>query len=378
MSIDLKTKLASRPESVASVDLLPSLHAAAHTGGYAWWYTEIHDASQERFGLTLIMFAGSVFSPAYAAQLRHGTPLRGLDVPAINLVLHESTGQGRARKVSQRAWVMNEYPASALRTEDRAIHIAQSSLEYLGDGSIRIFIDEDTTRFFGRPGPKVRGHLRVRPNLPVGKPLLLAENPRGEAHFWQPIAACAPAEVDLQVGEVPLRYEGTAYCDRNFGEGRLEDSFRRWCWAHGFSGSDVAPAIATPSDSAVIVYDTTASSGNRQRIALHYPGGGQTPALQLSHGRAETPLPGDLPPDGKEFLWLKVPRSFVAGDFRCERLPRGNLLDSPFYARFRSQIQHSTQPALRFTGVGEYLDLERFSRPALQHLLRYKTRQVVP
>ena len=273
---------------------------------------------------------------------------------------------------------MNEYPASALRTEDRAVHIAHSSLEYLGDGSIRIFIDEDTTRFFGRPGPKVRGHLRVRPSLPVGKPLLLAENPRGEAHFWQPIAACAPAEVDLQVGEVPLRYEGTAYCDRNFGEGRLEDSFRRWCWAHGFSGGEVDPANATPTDSAVIVYDTTACSGDRQRIALHYPGGGQAPALQLSHGRAETPLPGDLPPDGKEFLWLKVPRSFVAGDFRCERLPRGNLLDSPFYARFRSQIQHSTQPALRFTGVGEYLDLERFSRPTLQHLLRYKTRQVVP
>lgn len=103
---------------------LPALRLAAHVGGYAWWYIEVHDVSQ-RFGLTLIVFAGSVFSAEYAARLRRGESVTGLDVPAINLALYERTSA--TARPRQKLWVMNEYPAAMLQTDEHSIAIAHSS-----------------------------------------------------------------------------------------------------------------------------------------------------------------------------------------------------------------------------------------------------------
>ena len=123
--------------------------AAAAVGGYAWWYVEVHDA-EGRFGLTLILFAGSVFSPRYAALLRAGVGTCGLEVPAVNFSFYERTRDARPR--ARRAWVMNEYPPAALALEADAVRVANTALRRPPGGPVTIELDEDTTRFFGRRG----------------------------------------------------------------------------------------------------------------------------------------------------------------------------------------------------------------------------------
>ncbi|MBP6609390.1 MAG: hypothetical protein KA258_07430, partial [Deltaproteobacteria bacterium] len=107
----------------AQISTANALALAAQIGGYAWWYVEVHDAAQ-RFGLTLILFAGSVFSAEYAARLRRGEPVTGLQVPACNLAVYERARQTSqptdqlTSRPTQKLWVMNEYPEAALRTTD--------------------------------------------------------------------------------------------------------------------------------------------------------------------------------------------------------------------------------------------------------------------
>ncbi|MBP8195660.1 MAG: hypothetical protein KAY55_00710 [Deltaproteobacteria bacterium] len=351
----------------AQISTANALALAAQIGGYAWWYVEVHDAAQ-RFGLTLILFAGSVFSAEYAARLRRGEPVTGLQVPACNLAVYERARQTSqptdqlTSRPTQKLWVMNEYPEAALRTTDQSITVASSQLSIEPDGSLRIDLHERATLFFGKPGPLVRGQLRLSPPQFVGPPLLLGQSARHEAHFWQPLSLCSQAVVDLQVDDEPIQFRGAAYCDHNYGSGRLEDCFARWSWAHGFSEDKRVGAV---------VYDTTALDGTRHRIGLLLSSESSQPAVEESF---EPPPPDEPGPDGRDFLWLKVPRALSAGTLHCRRQPGERLLDAPFYARFGVELSDEERlPGCRLRGVGEYLDLHRFRRPALQFLLRYKT-----
>ena len=356
--------------------MTPAHAAAAAVGGYAWWYVEVHDILDGRFGLTLIFFAGSVFSPDYAARRRAGEPVCGLDVPAVNVALYERT-RG-AYPTTQRAWVMNEYPRAALQLSRGAVVVAKSSLRFAPDGSLVIELDEHTTRFFGRRGAALRGRITVAAPPPGPGPLALGESPRGEAHFWQPLAARASAKVELTVAGQPVRYQGLAYCDHNYGAGRLEDTFARWGWAHGFPAAPVgaspdSAAVAGAGQGAIIVYNATHLSGQSRQLCVHYPDDHGPPAV-LS---ADLTPPAEPPPP-RDLLWLRAPRAWVAGPYTCQRVPGGTLEDTPFYARFAVHIAKTkpTDGEAGFDGVGEYLDLGRFRRRSLQHLLRYKTRRI--
>lgn len=354
--------------------------AAAAVGGYAWWYLEVHDTDEQRFGLTLILFAGSVFSPDYAARRRACAPVCGLDVPAVNFSLYERI-RG-AHPTTQRAWVMNEYDRDALHLCPDAVQVASSGIRFLAEGGAVIELDEDTTRFFGRRGPRVKGRITVAPAPPGPGPLCLGEGERGETHFWQPLAGRAAATVELQLGGERLRYGGLAYLDHNYGSGRLEDTFARWVWAHGFPAADVGSAAAVQRgqgqdpDSALIVYSTTRLTGHRTELCVRYRDRHHPPEVL----RSEHPPPpsglGPEPAGGRDLRWLRVPRSFTAGPYTCQRVSGGTLEDTPFYARFAAHLRPSAacSPEPGFVGVGEYLDLARFRRPFLQYLLRYKTR----
>ncbi len=140
-----------------------SYACAQARGGYAWWYVEAHDVDEARFGLTLIVFAGSVFSPHYAARLQRGEAASGLQHPAVHCALYERPPGARCLS-RQRLWVMNEYPAASLRTDEQQIRVADTALRYRPDG-LDIDIDEDTTRFFGRPGVRLRAHLSIQTPL---------------------------------------------------------------------------------------------------------------------------------------------------------------------------------------------------------------------
>lgn len=339
----------------------PALSLAAQVGGYAWWYAEVHDA-QGRFGLTLIVFAGSVFSAEYAARLRSGEAVTGLDVPAVNLAIYERTSP--TDRPRQKLWVMNEYPKSSLHTSDHSIQIEHTRIVTEPDGSLRIDLSEPSTRFFGKPGPRLSGQLRFGPPPRVQLPVLLGESPSHDAHFWQPLSLFSSATVELRLENEPISFSGTAYCDHNFGAGRLEDCFLRWGWAHGFSDDGSVGAV---------VYDTTLLDGSRHRIGLLLHKDSAEPEIV----RSRKPPSSEPPLDGEDFLWLKVPRAMSAGTLLARRIRRSALLDAPFYARFGMELSDEERlPSIQLRGVGEYLDLTRFRRPSLQFLLRYKTHQV--
>jgi hypothetical protein len=143
----------------------------------------------------------------------------------------------------------------------------------------------------------------------------------------------------------------------NYGAGRLERTFSRWSWAHGSAGGR-----------SVVAYRVSWLAGGGRSVAVRQ-GPGQAARSRGGLGDAV-----DRPARGGGFLWLPVPRRFAAGDLLCERAADGCLLDAPFYARYRATITDQGEPgAARYEGVGEYLDLTRFRRPAVQFLLGYRT-----
>lgn len=340
-----------------------AIECAAARGGYAWWYVEAHDSVDNRYGLTLILFAGSVFSPFYAERLRRGEKALGREHPAVNLVFYER--QGASRPTTQQLWAMNEYAAAALSLDERRIAIGDSFIEYSGDGSTRIELHEDTTRFFGDPGQRVHASLRITTKNRTEPPLLLGENARREAHFWQPLVVAGDAEVELSYGDRHIRFSGRAYADRNFGSGRLEDTFARWSWAHG---------IAEPPDAsrrALLLYRAEKRDGGVTALRVAYHDVTAPRSVQ-----SDTDSSSSAPSlRQRGFLWLPVPTQVSVGDALCERQPGGRLEDAPFYARYLARLR---DPAGSYFGVGEYLDLDRFRRRAVQELLTFKTHQVPP
>lgn len=384
----LPSSLSASPGAAA--ELAPQAaarDAAAAVGGYAWWYLEVHDTAAQRFGLTLIVFAGSVFSPDYAARRRAGESVCGLEVPAVNFSLYERTrgAHPTTQRACQRAWVMNEYDRDALRLRPDAVQVAGTAIRFPREGGAIIELDEDTTRFFGRRGPRVKGRITVAPAAPGAGPLHLGRGERGESHSWQLLAARAAATVELQLGGERLRFDGLAYLDHNYGSGRLEDTFARWFWAHGFTAADAssgaapgerAPGPDRAADRALIVYSATRLTGHRTELGVRYRDPQQPPEVLSTEHPPPPDGPAPEPAGARDLLWLRVPRTFTVGPYSCRRLAGGTLEDTPFYARFAVHLQDAqaagTEPG--FVGVGEYLDLGRFRRPFLQYLLRYKTR----
>ncbi len=87
----------------------PRFDLAVAPGGYAWWYLDA--ASDDgRFGLTLIAFVGSVFSPFYADARRRGRA-EAIDHCAINVALYGDV----------RRWAMTERDRGAVRPDGRVI-----------------------------------------------------------------------------------------------------------------------------------------------------------------------------------------------------------------------------------------------------------------
>ncbi len=262
----------------------------------------------------------------------------------------------------QKLWVMNEYPGPALRSQTQAITVAESRLEVTRDGSLQIHVREPTTRFFGKPGFIVDAKLQLSPPAQIPAALLIGQREHHETHLWQPLSLLSKAEVTLTIPNETITFSGTAYCDHNYGSGRLEHCFARWGWSHGFS-DDASCGAA--------VYDTTTTDGKRHRIGLLQRGKDSLPLIEES---SEPPPATEPGPDGRDFLWLKVPRAMSAGTLRCTRTNAGRLLDAPFYARFGVELRDDKRiKDVMLRGVGEYLDLDRFRLPPLQFLLRYKT-----
>jgi len=328
-------------------------YSAVRPGGYAWWYFDAVSDDGTR-ALTAIFFIGSVFSPDYAARVRRGEPARAEEHLGVNLALYE-----RGRK---RAWVMSEHRAGALGgVGDAGPRIGESSIERVsgdGRGALRITIREHTAPFLltlAGVGARVEGTIDVEPLGPPIDPVEL--HAEGDVrHLWHVLMRSA--RVRVRFTRPDFGFDGVGYHDVNAGDGRLENAFASWSWAR-FHEPTRKEARTT------IVYATHERSGAARAWVVDArddePTVARTAALLPEGERRRAP-------------WgLMVPRWFAVDDagrtLRCT--PTRILEAAPFYARYAARLGDVSGS----TGVGEFLDLDRFRDRGIQFLLRFKTRR---
>jgi carotenoid 1,2-hydratase len=289
-------------------------------GGYLWWYVDAI-ADEGGFGLTIIGFVGSVFSPYYKASGR-GDPL---DHSAINVALYGPRGS---------RWAMTERGRGTVARAQDHFAVGPSAMRWSGDG-LTIDLDEIAV-----PIPRrVRGRIRLLPEFV--NPHGFALDPQ-QRHHWRPIAPRARVEVEFDRPD--LKWRGHAYFDSNFGVESLEEGFVDWQWSRAHLGRDVA-----------VLYEGVRADRSRFAAALRFDRDG-------SVHEAEPPRPAPLPPT----LWL-MNRTTRADDGRA-RVTR-TWEDAPFYAR---SALETTLFGERVEAVHESLSLTRFVSPVVQWMLPFR------
>jgi len=282
-----------------------------------------------RFGLTVIAFVGSVFSPYYAWSGR-GAPENHC---ALNVALY---GPGGAT-----AWAMTERGARALHRDAGALAIGPSALSWDGEG-LTIRVEEISAP--APPSPSllqpVRGVVRVRP-ADVNREAFTLD--AAERHVWRPIAPRADVEVAFDDPSVAWRGEG--YFDTNEGVEPLEEAFADWDWSRAHLRRDTA-----------VLYDLRRRDGSDLSLALRFDAAGRA--------RPVEPPPRIALPST---VWRVARRS--RADAGAPVAVRGTWEDTPFYARSEIDTRLFGEPA---RAVHESLSLSRLRSPWVRALLPFR------
>ena len=293
--------------------------------GYGWWYVDAL-SSDGAYGLTVIAFIGSVFSPYYAWARRKG---RGdpENHCAMNVALY-----GR----DKRRWAMTERPAGALFRDAAGLRIGRSALSCDATSGLTITLDEVSMPWMRA----IRGTIRLVPEAVFDTAYRL--DAAGQ-HIWRPIAPLSRVEVQLDAPA--LRWSGHGYFDSNFGEEPLERAFSTWEWSR-----------TTHPSHADVLYDSRDLTGEQHRLSLRFAADGTV-----------TPFEAERLVGLPKGLW-RMPRSTrIAGE--GEVGVTRTLEDSPFYTR--SQLTTRTA-AGEVSAVHESLSLPRFSSPIVQAMLPFR------
>jgi carotenoid 1,2-hydratase len=325
---------------------------------YSWWYFD-GVSDDGRFSCVAIFLVGSVFSPSLAARLRRGEAVNAREHVAVNLAVYE---RGRPR-----VWVMSEYAAPPLANAPSSgsgageptgerLTIGTSTLSRSG-ASARIDFEERSAPFLvaltGR-GSRVAGTLALDASA--------APLPRvaiDDDHDWQ--AVMPRARLRLRLDEPRISFDGVGYHDVNRGRRRLERSFKSWSWARFHDGNRT-----------LITYGVRKrDGGSRAFFAEARDDGGSNTDDTVTDATLD-----DGPP--RAAGWgLSLPSRVSLTAARGDRAPLvvtpSRIWDvSPFYARYAATLGDG---ARTLDGIGEHLDLDRFSAPSIQFLLRFKTRR---
>ena len=280
-------------------------------GGYVWWYVDAL-SDDGAYGITLIAFLGSVFSPYYAWARRRGggDPMRHC---ALNVALY-----GKRKR-----WAMTERGAGAVQRGADFLSIGPSALSWDGSG-LTIQIEEIAV-----PMPRrIRGTVRLYPSAVETRVLPLDTAGR---HRWQPIAPCARVEVTMDSPN--LSWSGPAYFDTNDGDRPLEADFARWDWCRA--------AVAR-------------WHGNHlRRDAARWPDDPGDALRRRRRGGRLSPRP---PSPCRRTLW-RVPRRISAA---ATPTVVETLEDTPFYAR---SVVAAQVLGHQVTAMHESLDDEPLHRP---------------
>jgi carotenoid 1,2-hydratase len=299
----------------------PRFDVAVAPGGYAWWYIDA-TSDDGAYGLTIIAFIGSVFSPYYK--------LSGRARPENHCAINVSLNGPRAK-----AWAMTERPAHRMQRGADHFTVGPSGLEWDGE-TLVIHLDE-----ISAPLPyRVRGTVRVTPEL-IGTTAFQLD-PAGR-HRWHPVAPRARVEVAMT--HPRTSWSGPGYFDSNFGDEPLEAGFEDWHWSRAHLKRDVA-----------VLYEGRRRDGTPFDLALKVDRQGRwRDAIQ--------PPAAKLPRTG----WL-IHRATRADAGHAPKVIK-TWIDAPFYAR--------TKLATRLFGedceaVHESLALGRFRSPIVQTMLPYQ------
>ena len=291
--------------------------------GYRWWYVDgFSDCGL--YGVTVIAFIGSVFSPYYARARR----LRAADPNefcSMNVILY---GPRHAR------WAMTERASASLQQSTECLVVGPSAMRQTSYG-LEISVKERTTPWMQ---PLV-GTIRLSiPQSTQNECFALDDY---SEHRWWPVAPSARMSVDL--AKPALSWQGSGYFDSNAGVVPLEQTFSGWHWSRSHD----------PSGGGRISYETHRRNGTRGLISLAL-------APDNTLVTAE-PLPRwDLP---KGPVWrVDRPVRALSG-----ATVLSTLEDTPFYTR--SQLRDGDGCSLV---MHESLDLDRFSRRWVQCLLPFR------
>ncbi len=291
-------------------------------GGYAWWYVDAL-SDDGAFGLTMIAFVGSVFSPYYAWAGR-GRPDNHC---ALNVALY---GPRAAR------WTMTERGAGAVSRDAKSFSLAKSALSW-EDGALTIHVDE-----FAAPFPhRVKGVIRVQTEG-LGDGVFFLDD--AGRHRWRPMAPFSRIEIDFE--EPDLRWSGHGYFDANDGDEPLEDAFHYWDWSRTILGEKRT----------AILYNTDLKNGGERSAALLVNRNGDIRDIELPDALGLPPTP----------IWRiqRRTRAEAAG----ARIVK-TLEDTPFYSR--SVIESRLFGADR-CAVHESLSGGRLRMPIVKALLPFR------
>lgn len=304
-----------RPEKLKFEDTPPP-------GGYLWWYAD-GLSEDHRFGFSVIVFVGSVFSPYYAWSGRRAPE----NHVSVNVALY---GPGWSR------WAMTERGRRALHREADGVAIGDSAVRWRDD-ALRIDIDETSVPHLQR----LRGAITLRPGAVYDE---VYDLDSGGRQHWRPVAPAAAVDVDF--GRPDFKWRGSGYFDMNWGEEPLERGFHRWDWSR-------AP---TRAGGAAVLYDAHRRDGTDLSLALRFDGRGGV-------DRVDPPRRYALP----KTLW-RLERAAQA-DPDASPFEARRFEDAPFYARSELRSRLFGEPVI---AMHESLDADRFSRGWVKRLLPFR------
>ncbi len=296
-----------------------------------------------RYGLTLILMIGSVFSPYYRKAIRNGVgnPLRH---SAVNLALYDMErpfGSWLGPVLKRRhgdLWALTE--GGRLVRDRKNLHIGDSNAHWNGT-ELSIVIREKTAPFES----PLSGEMVITPSGVAGETHILDGHGK---HRWSPIAPFG--RIDVRFREPNLRFSGVAYLDHNAGDEPLSKGFKSWTWSR-FS-----------SDQKTIVsYDVQREDGSHDHIARAFHSNGLRDSL------ANTGALKQL--NGTSWRMNRNIRTIQGARVELGR----TLEDTPFYARSHLTGTLDDRPA---SGVHEVVDTARFESLIVQNMLPYRMRRV--
>ena len=300
----------------------PRFDAIVPPQGYAWWYLDAISADR-RFGLTIIGFVGSVFSPYYKASGRAHPE----EHCSINVALYGPRSN---------RWTMTERTSAQVHRTADMFQVGPSAMHWDGDALV-IDIHEIACPI---PFP-VRGTVRLYPEQISETAFALHEDGQ---HLWHPIAPRARVEVSMDAPGIS--WSGSGYFDSNFGREPLEGGFREWQWSRAHLKEDVA-----------VIYEGERRDGSDFAMAMRYDRQG------VWHD-------ADLPPSAR----------LPGTTFGMPRRTRGTNAsvtktweNAPFYSR---SALSTTLYGERVDAVHESLSMDRFVSPIVQLMLPFRMPRV--